>query len=187
MLALVVRCKLREPEQWQKARQENAVKKQLGSYRELFSDLVLRKHAILGLILGCSGIIGLWSVGFFTPDLIRSVRREPVSEAVYTEKLEEANRKGAIVEAKQWSDLRDHVRKGTPVPEALQEVQAASDPIISGRLSRWASYASLMINLGGFFGTFCFGVFLRNVLAVSPRSLWPSWRPFSAPSWYSGF
>ena len=48
--------------------------KQLGSYAELFRDPVTRKHALLGLVLACSGVIGLWAVGFFTPDLIRSVQ-----------------------------------------------------------------------------------------------------------------
>ena len=74
LLALVIRSRLKEPEAWQKASHEDVVEKQLGSYRELFSDPILRNHAILGLILGCSGIVGFWAVGFFTPDLIRRVQ-----------------------------------------------------------------------------------------------------------------
>ncbi len=120
MLALIVRAKLREPDKWQKARQEGLLKKQLGSYRELFGDPLLRKHAILGLLLGSSGIIGLWSVGFFTPDLIRHVQRKRVSLAVYTEKFEQANKAGAAAEARQWSELRDHARTETTVPDHLR-------------------------------------------------------------------
>ncbi|MDA0660910.1 MAG: MFS transporter, partial [Planctomycetota bacterium] len=69
LLALVIRSRLKEPETWQKASLVNSTQKQLGSYRELFRDRKLRKHALLGLVLGCSGIIGLWSIVFYTPDL----------------------------------------------------------------------------------------------------------------------
>ena len=163
LLALIVRAKLREPERWQKASHDDAMKKQLGSYRELFRDPVLRKHAILGLLLGSSGIIGLWSVGFFTPDLIREVRRKPVSEAVYTEKMDEAKRAGNAAGAQRWAEMRAHVRSGTTIPASLHDEQEASDKIISGRLSRWQSYTSIMINLGGFFGMFGFGALAQRL------------------------
>ncbi len=60
LLALLIMRKLREPEKWQKVSHEEAVKSQLGSYRALFRDPRWRKHALLGLVLGSSGIIGLW-------------------------------------------------------------------------------------------------------------------------------
>ncbi|MBL8850759.1 MAG: MFS transporter, partial [Planctomycetaceae bacterium] len=94
LLALVIRRRLKEPEKWQQASHEGAVEKRLGSYRELFRDPLLRKHALLGLVLGCSGIIGLWSVGFFTPDLIRFVQRKQVAEDVYTAHLATARTAG---------------------------------------------------------------------------------------------
>src|SRR5206468_8627741 len=71
LLALVIRRRLKEPERWQRASQGGAVAQQLGSYSKLFSHPVWRKHALLGLVLACSGVIGLWAVGFYTPDLIR--------------------------------------------------------------------------------------------------------------------
>ena len=67
-LALVVFKKLREPEQWLKARKE---KKKLGSYGELFSDLRWRRNAIVGFLLAFSGVVGLWGIGFFSYDLFR--------------------------------------------------------------------------------------------------------------------
>jgi MFS family permease len=163
MLAIVVRVKLREPEQWQKARKQDVLKKQLGSYRELFKDPLLRKHAILGLLLGSSGIIGLWSVGFFTPDLIRFVQRKGVSVAVYEEKMEAAKKGGNSAESQRWVDLRDKVQKGETVPDTLKDQLAATDPIINGRLSRWSSYTSLMINFGAFFGMFGFGALSQRI------------------------
>src|SRR4029078_3861041 len=49
LLALVIRRRLKEPERWQQASHEGEAKKQLGSYTELFSHPVWRKHALLGL------------------------------------------------------------------------------------------------------------------------------------------
>ena len=83
LLSLLIRRRLKEPETWQKASLDGAVAKQLGSYRELFSNPKWRKHAILGLILACSGVIGLWAIGFYSPDLIRQVQMKPVTAAIY--------------------------------------------------------------------------------------------------------
>ncbi len=69
-LALVVFKKLKEPEQWLKAR---ADKKKMGSYAELFADPRWRRNSIVGFLLGFSGIVGLWGIGFFSYDLFRPV------------------------------------------------------------------------------------------------------------------
>jgi MFS family permease len=69
-LALVVFKKLKEPEQWLKARNEQ---KKLGSYGELFSDPRWRRNSIVGFLLGFAGIVGLWGIGFFSYDLFRPV------------------------------------------------------------------------------------------------------------------
>src|SRR6478672_4867987 len=69
-LALVVFKKLKEPEQWLKARAE---KKKLGSYGELFRDPRWRRNSIVGFLLGFAGIVGLWGIGFFSYDLFRPV------------------------------------------------------------------------------------------------------------------
>ena len=94
VLVLLVRSRLREPETWQKASHEDLVKRQLGSYRELLGTPELRRRALLGLLLGCSGIIGLWAVGFFTTDLIRASRAGSMAQEVFAEKLAEAHAKG---------------------------------------------------------------------------------------------
>lgn len=75
LLALVIRRKLREPERWQQASHEDAIAQKLGSYRELFGDPRWRHHALVGLGLAFSGIVGLWAVGFFTFDLVGNVLR----------------------------------------------------------------------------------------------------------------
>jgi MFS family permease len=47
--------------------------KGMGSMRELFGDPRWRKNVIIGIILGLAGIIGLWSIGFWQPELVREV------------------------------------------------------------------------------------------------------------------
>ena len=76
LLAIVIRLGLKEPERWTAVSTEESAKKQLGSYRELFGDPRWRRNAIIGLLLACSGIIGLWGIGFFTFDLIGSILRK---------------------------------------------------------------------------------------------------------------
>src|SRR4051812_41462936 len=69
-LALVVFKKLKEPEQWLKARAEE---KKLGPYRELIADPRRSRNSIVGFLLGFAGIVGLWGIGFFSYDLFRPV------------------------------------------------------------------------------------------------------------------
>lgn len=71
LLALVVRMKLKEPEAWTAAKASGTAR--LGSYSELFGHPRWRKNAIIGVLLAFSGVVGLWGIGFFSIDLIRSV------------------------------------------------------------------------------------------------------------------
>jgi MFS family permease len=73
LLSLLVRSRLREPERWQAVSATDGVAKQLGSYGELFGNPLLRYRALVGLLLACAGVIGLWGIGFFAPDLQRRV------------------------------------------------------------------------------------------------------------------
>ena len=84
LLTIVVAKKLKEPEQWQRAKDE---KKHLGSMMDLFTDPRWRKNAIVGMLLAFSGVVGLWGIGFFSFDLLGSVldktfRAQGLSESV---------------------------------------------------------------------------------------------------------
>ena len=166
LLALVIRRRLKEPERWQQASHEGAVKQQLGSYRELFGDPLLRKHAILGLLLGCSGIIGLWSVGFYTPDLIRYVQRKGVSEQVYTEQLAAANEAGNSERAGYLQGLltaNETPNQNVEIAPGAQTVKDELEGVIGGRLSAFASYTSMAINIGAALGMFGFGALAQRI------------------------
>ncbi len=68
LLVVAVFKKMKEPEAWQRARAE---RKKLGSVTDLFTDSRWRRNTIIGLILAISGVVGLWGIGFWTPELIR--------------------------------------------------------------------------------------------------------------------
>lgn len=65
---------LREPEAWKRAKAEAARgaggPKNVGSPVELFRSDRWRRNTIVGLMLGVSGMFGLWGIGFFSPELI---------------------------------------------------------------------------------------------------------------------
>jgi MFS family permease len=69
---------LKEPESWLKAKAEAAAgiaRKSIGSPAELFRDPRWRRNTVVGLFLGVSGMIGLWGIGFFSPELISTALR----------------------------------------------------------------------------------------------------------------
>ncbi len=76
-MAVMVQRKVKEPELWLKAKAEGRIKGGiLESLAELFRHPVWRKNAILGLIIGCAGILGFWGIGVFSNDLVRAVLAE---------------------------------------------------------------------------------------------------------------
>jgi MFS family permease len=73
LLVIPIVTILREPEAWKKAKQEARVggtAKAVGSPLDLFRHRRWRRNTIIGLCLGVSGMIGLWGIGFFSPELI---------------------------------------------------------------------------------------------------------------------
>lgn len=66
--------RVKEPQAWIAARDKAAAQgKKAGSYRDLFSHPTWRRHALLGMILSCAGVIGLWGIGVFSTDFVRDV------------------------------------------------------------------------------------------------------------------
>jgi hypothetical protein len=68
LLVVSVFKKMKEPEAWQRARLDA---KKMGSISDLFGDSRWRKNTFIGLTLAISGVVGLWGIGFWTPELIR--------------------------------------------------------------------------------------------------------------------
>jgi MFS family permease len=72
LLVVPIILVLREPEAWKRAKADAArgVHRNVGSPIELFRSPVWRRNSIVGLLLGVSGMVGLWGIGFFSPELI---------------------------------------------------------------------------------------------------------------------
>jgi MFS family permease len=91
LLALAIRRRLEEPESWKQANaaakqarsaaparqadsasQSDEFHRQLGDIREMFGHPLWRKNTLIGVLLATSGVMGLWGIGFWTPELVRS-------------------------------------------------------------------------------------------------------------------
>jgi hypothetical protein len=163
LLAVLIMRRLKEPERWHQI-SHGAVTVRLGSYRELFREPRLRSHALFGLLLGCAGVIGLWSVGFYTFDLIRFVQRKPVTKEVYTEQLQLAAAQGNQArEGRLKSLLAKEADPSAALPADAEAVRAELSGVVSGRLARWSSYASIAMNLGAALGMFGFGALAQRI------------------------
>lgn len=166
LLALVIRRRLKEPDNWQKAAKSEVTSKKLGSYADLFREPTLRKHALLGLVLGCSGVVGLWSVGFFAPDLIRFVQRRAMALEVYQEQLAIANSENNVARVAQIETLISAVEEpdlAKGFSADVKKVHEELDGAVNGRLSAWASYTSIATNIGAFLGMFGFGALAQKI------------------------
>jgi len=162
LLALVIRRRLKEPERWQQISHEGTVNKQLGSYRELFAHPVWRRHALLGLALACSGVIGLWAVGFYTPDLIRQVQTRPLTESVYKREIEAAQKAGDTSRTNELQEIYSLWQEGKE-PSAPSDVKKKLDAEIKQTLTANQSYTSIAINVGAFLGMFSFGAISQRI------------------------
>ncbi|MFM7151654.1 MAG: MFS transporter [Gemmataceae bacterium] len=80
LIALFVRRRLAEPEAWVRQKEMARDGYQLGSYREMLGKSPWRRHAIAGLALAFSGVVGLWAIGFFSVDLQQYVFRKAFRE-----------------------------------------------------------------------------------------------------------
>ena len=73
-LCVFLQIRLKEPEKWVKAREAGRkAGLAFGSYGSLFGDVRWRKPALMGMLLCVSGVIGLWGIGFFSPELVGPV------------------------------------------------------------------------------------------------------------------
>jgi MFS family permease len=80
-LCVFLQLKLKEPEKWLKAREAGKITGvKFGSYTELLGQARWRKPALLGMLLCIAGVIGLWGIGFFAPELVSSVIKSSLLE-----------------------------------------------------------------------------------------------------------
>lgn len=80
-LCVFIQLRLHEPEKWVKAKAAGKISGvKFGSYVELLGPGRWRKSAILGMLLSITGVIGLWGIGFFSPELVGDVIKTSLKE-----------------------------------------------------------------------------------------------------------
>jgi len=93
VLALPMVLFLKEPQAWINAKAEAATggsAKRVGSIADLFRHPRWRKSTLIGICLGVAGMVGLWGIAFFSPELITTAfRNRPlqVAEVLKPEEL----------------------------------------------------------------------------------------------------
>ncbi len=72
ILVVVIMRSIREPDAWQEARKTAAdnMERELGDIKGLFRTPRWRRNTLVGVSLAVIGVIGLWGVGFYSPELI---------------------------------------------------------------------------------------------------------------------
>jgi MFS family permease len=72
VLAVPMLLMLKEPEQWRRAKEavRTGTGKPVGSMGDLFRHPRWRRNTLVGICLGLAGMVGLWGIAFFSPELI---------------------------------------------------------------------------------------------------------------------
>ncbi|HUD81907.1 MAG TPA: MFS transporter [Candidatus Saccharimonadales bacterium] len=82
LLCVAFQFRLREPEKWVTARAQGKITGvRFGSYASLFGVARWRKNALFGMLLCVAGVVGLWGIGFFSPELVSYVTMQNVPPA----------------------------------------------------------------------------------------------------------
>ena len=71
LLCVVIMGRLKEPQKWVDARAAGALRGiKFGSYSELLGHPRWRKNAWWGVLMCCAGVVGLWGLGNFHPQIV---------------------------------------------------------------------------------------------------------------------
>jgi MFS family permease len=81
-LCIFIMVRLKEPEKWVRAKQasQEVGGKAMGSYSSLLGEKRWAKPALLGMLLCVAGVVGIWGVGFFSPELVKSALDQSLRE-----------------------------------------------------------------------------------------------------------
>lgn len=154
-LCVFIQLQLKEPEKWVKARAEGRkTGVAFGSYKSLFGEARWRKPALLGMMLCVAGVIGLWGIGFFAPELVGPVMKRSLAGSG----LSAAEISGAMTK---WKGINS----------IFQNIGAFFGMILFGRCAQ--RFGRRPVFVGGFllamFSTIGFYQFFNG-----PRDVWMS-------------
>jgi len=184
LVAVFIFWRLKEPERWVAAKAAAAKAQQtarFGRITDLFTDPRWRRHTLVGLGLAVAGQIGLWGVGFYTPELIDAAI--PTVEKVSRPRIEaivganspgeHAERVGVLndQEKRKYTEL---VSRLSAREQKLDAAQVLATPLTAeqkprfiallakavtdGDKTRLKSRGGMLQQIGAFFGMLAFTV-----------------------------
>jgi len=135
ILAVPMLIILKEPESWKAAKAAAAsgtAAKKVGRMSDLFNHPRWRKSTLIGVCLGVAGMVGLWGIAFFSPELITTaLKSRPLQTKEIVEPAElclalktAANPPAAHIKSKLSPEMQAQlaaVEPGQAVPPATQE------------------------------------------------------------------
>ncbi len=81
-LCVFIQMRLKEPEKWVQARESGRLAGvRFGSYSDMLGDARWRRPALAGMVLCVAGVIGLWGIGFFSPELVGGVITQSLKDS----------------------------------------------------------------------------------------------------------
>jgi MFS family permease len=147
LIVILIRIRVQEPDRWLRARELSAARGsevRLGDLRAIFGDRTLRRRTLLGMTLGMVGQIGLWSIGLFTPELVRGSL------------LAQRNREITLVAGRYASETTS---KAVLDLDGLARASSATEPEAVRRSAEWrreddryVGWGTLLQDVGSFFG-----------------------------------
>lgn len=203
LLVVVIRFGIREPESWLCARNNlrhpvgDGLHNHFGDLGEIFRDRRWRHHTIVGMTLGMAGQVGIWGIGFWTPELIRGslveCRRQEVAAKDEVEAsrltlselatLSTANAEQAQAMVEHWKAEEDRfVARGTLLQDLAGMIGIYAFTLATGRLGRrWTFCFAYLFALAATLLTFAYFRQGRDVYWMIPLL------GFCVSSVYGGF
>lgn len=188
LIAVLVMTRMKEPERWVAAKAAAAAsgaKQSFGRITDLFTDPRWRRNALVGVSLAISGVIGLWGIGFYSPELIDA--SIPQMSAVTAQHIRvainapDASARAAIISAFDQNDQKAYRRllelsvgKGDSLPTDLPNAPLTStrlaklkymlgNQMTPGAAAKLKSSALILQQLGAFAGMLVFAYLATRI------------------------
>ena len=184
LIAFFILWRLREPERWVAAKAAAVEAKTVASFgriSDLFREPQWRRNTLVGLGLAVAGQIGLWGVGFYTPELIDAAiptvekQTRPKIAAILQAQSPAAHTSALqALDQKEARKFRELVGRVIPVMEKVDQSQVVANvlaPEFKAKLAKllskaitddqktgWKSVGGVLQQVAAFLGISCFTI-----------------------------
>jgi MFS family permease len=160
LLVVVIRLGLREPESWLRARERaragagdlsgvDEEQRRMGDLREIFGDRRWRHHLLVGMTLGIAGQVGIWGIGFWSPELIRGAQLQRRRSEIATRLAPEDGARAATVRRAGLAELAGSAAMSPAEAKVVLERWKVED-------DRYVGRATVLQDLAGLLGIAAF-------------------------------